>query len=128
MRLLLLLILMLAVVVPSARCWFVVWTPASTSSCVRCKKIQPRLRHPRAMSLLLLHAKTPNKPVPSGISTFVEGSDYYDSMEEEIEAMGGDPFFLDTNNDDDNDENDATTPDFEWDGSVEEDAHMDFMD
>jgi len=77
--------------------------------------------------LLLLHAKTP-KP-PTGISTFVEGSDYYDSMEEEIEAMGGDPFFLDNynNGDDDNDENDAA-PDFEWDGSVEEDAHMDFMD
>ena len=66
----------------------------------------------------------PPRPPPY---SYVEGNEY-DDVYEEIEAMGGDPFFLDDTSPEDgeHDEVKDTDPDFEWDGAVDEDAHFDF--
>ncbi|GAX11526.1 hypothetical protein FisN_22Lh216 [Fistulifera solaris] len=72
-----------------------------------------------------------------GSFTFVEGSDFFASEEEEIEAMGGDPSFLDSSDQDtawlipkheksDSKEQLDNKPEkFEWDGEVDEDAYFD---
>ncbi|GAX15934.1 hypothetical protein FisN_22Hh216 [Fistulifera solaris] len=72
-----------------------------------------------------------------GSFTFVEGSDFFASEEEEIEAMGGDPSFLDSSGDDtpwlkqkeekldSKEQVDNKTEKFEWDGEVDEDAYFD---
>ena len=53
----------------------------------------------------------------------MEGGNY-GNAEEEIEAMGGDPFFLDDNTDPEQGA-DVTDPCVEWDGTIDEDAHLD---
>jgi hypothetical protein len=74
----------------------------------------------------------------------VEGSDFFENPEEEVEAMGGDPFFLETQDEtedeatrivkqqqvkpeDDSEQNDQTEDSgrFIWDGEVDEDAYFD---
>jgi hypothetical protein len=72
-----------------------------------------------------------------GSFTFVEGSDFFASEEEEIEAMGGDPSFLDSSGDDtawltpkeekfhSKEQVDNKAEKFEWDGEVDEDAYFD---
>lgn len=66
-------------------------------------------------------------PSPTGYS-YVEGADdWFGSEAEEIEAMGGDPFFLDGEEGSDNNiECPEDSEGWEWDGSVDEDAHLDF--
>lgn len=49
--------------------------------------------------------------------------DVYDDPLEEIEALGGDPFFLQDTDEESNDENDSGN--FIWDGEVDENAHLD---
>ena len=71
--------------------------------------------------------------------TYVEGSEF-DNPEDEIEALGGDPFFLMDDDDDDHtstqsmekksinsgqDKNDEDDDEWEWDGEVDENAHLD---
>lgn len=73
-----------------------------------------------------------------GSFSFVEDSDFFASEEEEIEAMGGDPSFLPTNDDVTDwttppkeeeqvskEPTDSTPAKFEWDGEVDEDAYFD---
>ena len=69
-----------------------------------------------------------------GSFSFVEGSDFFASEEEEIEAIGGDPSFLDDDNTvfvprKENEQvsegpADSTPAKFEWDGEVDEDAYF----
>jgi len=70
--------------------------------------------------------KPPRNPLTFGTGSYVDDGDY-GSAEEEIEAMGGDPFFLHDNQqvDDPEEQEKDTDPDFEWDGIEVEDAHMD---
>ena len=92
-------------------------------------RIQP-LQHQCDRSsrrLLVMNSKAerssnrpPSSP-PTGFS-YVEGENY-DNEFEEVEAMGGDPFFLQVEQEDEEKE---TDPDFEWDGIVDDEAHLDF--
>ena len=75
---------------------------------------------------MLVQAIAPDPPRPSSFSSgfsFVEGGNY-GNAEEEIEAMGGDPFFLDDNTDPEQGA-DVTDPCVEWDGTIDEDAQLD---
>ena len=105
------------------------WQPVEVASWIL---VPPRrqLQHIQLQpSTIRLQVQSPKPPqrkssFGSGISFVEEGT--YDSMEEEIEAMGGDPFFLDSSaegNPEDDEKN--SDPDFEWDGTVDEDAHLD---
>eukprot|EP00977_Amphora_coffeiformis_P012496 scaffold3079_cov174-Amphora_coffeaeformis.AAC.7 len=60
---------------------------------------------------------------PPGIGSYVEGDMFEDPLQE-IEALGGDPFFLD-NDDNDGEKNTNSEGDFLWDGEIDENAHMD---
>jgi len=76
------------------------------------------------MRLLAKAERSSNRPPsspPTGFS-YVEGENY-DNEIEEVEAMGGDPFFLQV---DEEQEEKETDPDFEWDGIVDDEAHLDF--
>ena len=67
---------------------------------------------------------------PSSTHSFVEGESYDDEFDE-VAALGGDPFFLGTDDDEQFlTSSTATTDDnlFLWDGEVVEDAHLDFVD
>lgn len=75
---------------------------------------------------------TPPPKPPSGYSgfSFVEGdSDDYVDVRDEIEAMGGDPFFLDDSEEEEKEKSSAPDPDFwQGDGLVDDDAHLDLDD
>lgn len=66
----------------------------------------------------------PRRPTNFGTGSYEDDGDY-DTVEEEIEALGGDPIFLDSEPDDADEQEKDTDPDFEWDGTVDEDAHLD---
>ena len=62
-------------------------------------------------------------PSTPGIGSYVEG-DTFDDPRDEVEALGGDPFFLE----DDDDNAKSSNPDdddFLWDGEIDENAHLD---
>jgi hypothetical protein len=88
------------------------------------------LRGSRAVRRVVLNAKPPpSRPTSSGFSYVEEGE--YASAEEEIDAMGGDSFFLEdqdanatSSTQESNSEEDVDAV-WEWDGVVDEDAHMD---
>jgi hypothetical protein len=75
---------------------------------------------------VVLRSSLSEKPRPSssGFSYVEEGE--YTTSEEEVDAMGGDPFFLD-DFDDSSSSSDAVdeVAAWEWDGIVDDDAHMD---
>ena len=77
---------------------------------------------PKERTTTLLAAPTgpPSENIETGGYSFVEGGDY-DSLEEEIEAMGGDPSFLE----DYEDGNLQVSGGDDWDGTVDEDAYFD---
>ena len=56
---------------------------------------------------------------PPGTRSYVEG-DTFEDPKEEVEALGGDPFFLD-----DDEKGSKDDDDFLWDGEVDENAHLD---
>ena len=58
---------------------------------------------------------------PPGTRSYVEG-DTFEDPKEEVEALGGDPFFLDNDEDEKGGKDDG---DFLWDGEVDENAHLD---
>uniref|UniRef100_A0A7S2I3Y7 Uncharacterized protein n=1 Tax=Helicotheca tamesis TaxID=374047 RepID=A0A7S2I3Y7_9STRA len=71
--------------------------------------------------------------MPSGVPFFGGGGLHQRTVdqEEELDEIGGDAFFLGSDGDDDDDveANDAKADDsefFEWDGTIDEDAHHDF--
>lgn len=55
--------------------------------------------------------------------SYVEGDEFEDPVAE-IDALGGDPFFL-QDDDDKGGSNDGEEGDFLWDGEVDENAHLD---
>ena len=61
-----------------------------------------------------------------GHGSYVEGDVFEDPLQE-IEALGGDPFFLDNGDKGgiDNDKNSDGEGNFLWDGEIDENAHMD---
>lgn len=103
--------------------------------------VSPRIHRAVEGSRIVL-AATSRPPRSEGTFSFVEGSDVYQSLEEEIEAMGGDPSFLDLDESvrtrgapGDGDLATASgvegivgtgpAKEFIWDGEVDEDAYFD---
>ena len=66
-------------------------------------------------------ARRPRKGAEQGFS-YVEGTEY-DTLADELEAMGGDPSFLMLEEEDDSNEANNGKND-EWDGEVDEEAHL----
>jgi hypothetical protein len=97
------------------------------------------ITHRQGTEGALFFSSTPRNQMSGG--SFVEG-DSYDSTIEEIEAMGGDPFFLDEyyaadddvgRGDDRSESSPDNSSDWEvedvnegWDGVVDDNAHFDF--
>jgi hypothetical protein len=98
-------------------------TSFSESFTIGCRRL---LLSAKARDITVLQSTAPRSSPPKGYS-YVEGSEY-GNLEDELDAMGGDPAFLDSFSernveaagDDGNDgENDG------WDGEVIEDAYFD---
>lgn len=100
--------------------------------------VSPAGRQSRPSFLIATQLQsTSDKGDFKGSFSFVEGSDFFASEEEEIEAMGGDLSFLDDSGDNtvlpppkENEQGseepvDDTPAKFEWDGEVDEDAYFD---
>lgn len=95
-----------------------------------------RQSRPSFLIVTKLHSSS-EKGNFKGSFSFVEGSDFFASEEEEIEAMGGDLSFFGDSGDDtivlppkkdeqvSKEVTDSTPAKFEWDGEVDEDAYFD---
>ena len=87
-------------------------------------------QHQKTPPLIISKRYTLHSSPPSSTHSFVEGESYDDEFDE-VAALGGDPFFLGTDDDEQFlTSSTATTDDnlFLWDGEVVEDAHLDFVD
>jgi hypothetical protein len=89
-------------------------------------------RAQRTTTTRVLGRKSPT-PEPGYSFSYVDG-DNFENAEDEVLAMGGDPFFLQDDSKDEGppgasnlqvDPDPAETGKFLWDGEVDEDAHLD---